>query len=198
MADTPQDTTDEKEFEIVEKLHAQTIDEYRHLQNVRFGVIGGTLTVFIGLMTAIQLTFPREAPIADFSAIATPARLYLLSLIPKIGMFLTLASMILFGEWYIARRRIVKFGERLEVRLTVLHMQYKERMFQSMTFNYDWLNILTSLIILCMLFMGFFMWNGVRIEINAYRYPKQVVTQPIPFTKDSPKTPTLPQKPQEK
>lgn len=198
MADTPQHNTEEKEFEIVEKLHAQTIDEYRHLQNVRFGVIGGTLTVFIGLMTAIQLTFPREAPIADFSAIATPARLYLLSLIPKIGMFLTLASIIFFGEWYIARRRIVKLGERLEVRLAILHIQYKERLFQSMTVNCDWLNILTSIIILCMLFMGFFMWNGVRIEINAYRYPKQVVIQPIPFTKDSPKTPTLPQKLQEK
>jgi hypothetical protein len=79
--------------------YKEAIVSWRHLQNVRYAIIGASITGFVGLIGAFQLAFPREVPSIEFGTLsANNPRIYIVSIIPIAGVVLGVAGLLSLVE----------------------------------------------------------------------------------------------------
>jgi|GEM_PF-2415734 len=174
--------------------YKEAILTWRHLQNVRYAIIGASITGFVGLIGAFQLAFPRDVPSIEMgtAAVSNP-RLYVIGIIPIAGMILGAAGALSLIEWYWDRLKLLRFAEALEDELKIVTPILKKRrgfftagtagngvMFMG-SFGFSFILLLVSV----------WAWYGVLGQVNAYKaqLPRSVIIETIPSDAPSPVSP---------
>lgn len=172
--------------------YKEAIISWRHLQNVRYAIIGASITGFVGLIGAFQLAFPREVPSIEMgtAAISNP-RLYVISIIPIAGMILGFASVVSLIEWYWERFKLLKFAKDLEIELEIVtKLQKKSRgLFSVGTTGNDAVFMGSFGFSFILLIVSVWAWYGIWEQVANYKaqLPRSVITEPL-----LPATPQIP------
>lgn len=191
--------------EVRKDEYKEAILTWRHLQNVRYAIIGASITGFVGLIGAFQLAFPREAPAIEMGTAATQnPRLYVIGIIPIAGIVLGVAGLMSLFEWLRERLKLLTFGKGLENELGIVtKLQKKSKGFFSLATLGNSPTFMASFGAVCiMLIASIWAWYGVLQEVDAYksRLPQSrpVILEPQRQMGPVPETPSTPSLKEEK